>query len=101
MEFKKALVTGCCGFIGAHVTRLLINEGWYVEGVDDLSNGDLDAISDLKFRAVHEGLLHHLEDTGIEATPGGLIVVTGDFASSAMLSRVSSGMYDVVFVFIF
>ena len=97
MEFKKALVTGCCGFIGAHVTRLLINEGWYVEGVDDLSNGDLDAISDLKFRAVHEGLLHHLEDTGIEATPGGLIVVTGDFASSAMLSRVSSGMYDVVF----
>lgn len=97
MGFRRALVTGCCGFIGAHVTRLLINEGWYVEGVDDLSNGDLAAISDLKFRAVHEGLLPHLADTGIEEAPGELVVVTGDFASPSMLSRVSTGSYDVIF----
>ena len=97
MEFKKALVTGCCGFIGAHVTRLLIGEGWYVEGVDDLSNGDLEAISDLKFRAVHEGLFPHLAEVGIEESSGGLTVVTGDFASPSMLARVSSGAYDVIF----
>jgi len=97
MGFRKALVTGCCGFIGAHVTRLLINEGWHVEGVDDLSNGDLEAISDLKFRAVHEGLLPHLTEAGIKESPGSLIVVTGDFASPSMLSRVSAGSYDVIF----
>ena len=97
MGFRRALVTGCCGFIGAHVTRLLVNKGWHVEGVDDLSNGDLDAISDLKFRAVHEGLLPHLTETGIEESSGSLIVVTGDFASPSMLSRVSAGSYDVIF----
>jgi UDP-glucose 4-epimerase len=97
MSFRRALVTGCCGFIGAHVTRLLVNEGWYVEGVDDLSNGDLSAISDMKFRAVHEGLLNMLQKTDLTAAPGGLMVVTGDFASQAMLQRVESGMYDVVF----
>ena len=39
MRMKKALVTGCCGFIGSHVTKELVEQGWYVEGVDDLSNG--------------------------------------------------------------
>lgn len=97
MGFKKALVTGCCGFIGAHVTRLLVNEGWYVEGVDDLSNGDLEAISDMDFRTVHESLLHRLVDAGIETDIPGLLVVTGDFASPSMLERVSAGIYDVVF----
>lgn len=97
MTFRRALVTGCCGFIGAHVTRLLVSEGWYVEGVDDLSNGDLAAISDLKFRAVHEGLLGMLEKTDLRAEAGGLMVVTGDFASPAMLQRVEEGRYDVIF----
>lgn len=97
MTFRRALVTGCCGFIGAHVTRLLVNEGWYVEGVDDLSNGDLVAISDLNFRAVHEGLLGMLEKTDLKATPGGLMVITGDFASPSMLHRVEEGRYDVIF----
>ncbi len=94
MSFKKALVTGCCGFIGAHVTRLLINEGWYVEGVDDLSNGDLSAISDMKFRAIHDALLPHYNT---EPSEGSLLVMTCDFASPAVLDRVSSGYYDVVF----
>lgn len=97
MGFRKALVTGCCGFIGAHVTRLLVNEGWYVEGVDDLSNGDLASISDLKFRAVHEGLLGMLEKTDLSIQSGGLMVVTGDFASASMLDRVRQGRYDVIF----
>ena len=61
MTLRKALVTGCCGFIGAHVTRLLINEGWYVEGVDDLSNGDLNSLNDMKFRAVHDALLRYYD----------------------------------------
>jgi UDP-glucose 4-epimerase len=97
MTFRRALVTGCCGFIGAHVTRLLVNEGWYVEGVDDLSNGDLSSIADMKFRAVHEGLLGMLKKTDMESSAGGLMVVTGDFASNEMLARVADGRYDVIF----
>ncbi len=97
MSFKKALVTGCCGFIGAHVTRLLVNEGWYVEGVDDLSNGDLDSLSDLNFRAVHEGLMPVFSKSEKEPQPGALLVVTGDFASPAILERVAEGKYDVVY----
>ena len=94
MSFKRALVTGCCGFIGAHVTRLLVNEGWYVEGVDDLSNGDLAALDDMKFRAVHDALLPHYN---AEPSSGGLLVMTCDFASPLVLQRVSNNSYDVIF----
>ena len=94
MSFRKALVTGCCGFIGSHLTRMLIESGWYVEGVDDLSNGDLSSIDDLKFRAVHDSLLPFYDS---KPTAGNLLVMTCDFAAPAILERVASGAYDVVF----
>ena len=31
---KIVYVTGCLGFIGVHVTRMCLNRGWYVIGVD-------------------------------------------------------------------
>lgn len=36
---KKALVTGCAGFIGSHVTDLLLEAGYQVFGIDNLSTG--------------------------------------------------------------
>jgi nucleoside-diphosphate-sugar epimerase len=36
---KTALVTGGCGFVGRHMTRRLLNEGYSVWIVDDLSIG--------------------------------------------------------------
>ena len=31
---KIVYVTGCLGFIGVHVTRQCLEQGWYVIGVD-------------------------------------------------------------------
>ena len=37
MMEKKALVTGCAGFIGSHTTLRLLQEGFQVTGIDNLS----------------------------------------------------------------
>lgn len=34
MSKKVVMITGCLGFIGSHVTRKCLKEGWYVMGVD-------------------------------------------------------------------
>ena len=31
---KVVYITGCLGFIGSHVTRLCLDQGWYVRGID-------------------------------------------------------------------
>jgi dTDP-glucose 4,6-dehydratase len=34
---KIVYITGCLGFIGSHVTRLCLQRGWYVKGVDKIT----------------------------------------------------------------
>ena len=34
---KVVYVTGCLGFIGSYVTRVWLNKGWYVKGVDKIT----------------------------------------------------------------
>ena len=55
---KKALVTGCCGFIGSNLVHRLVASGWAVEGVDDMSNGNLAFLEPLNIRTVPANLLH-------------------------------------------
>lgn len=38
---EKILITGVAGFIGSHVARRFLNEGYQVVGVDDLSSGKI------------------------------------------------------------
>ena len=45
---RTALVTGGAGFLGSHLSRSLINDGYYVIIVDNLSTGSLDNISGLE-----------------------------------------------------
>jgi len=44
----RALITGGAGFVGSHLAEALLERGWTVEVVDDLSTGRIDNISHLK-----------------------------------------------------
>ncbi len=59
---KVALVTGCAGFLGSHLTDCLIFEGWHVVGVDNLLTGSVD---NLEF-ALASGRFEFLEQDVIE-----------------------------------
>lgn len=44
---QKALVTGGAGFIGSHLSRRLVSDGWDVTVVDNLSTGESTNIADI------------------------------------------------------
>ena len=44
---KKIVITGAAGFIGSNLVDRLINEGFFVYGIDNLITGSLDNISHL------------------------------------------------------
>src|SRR5687768_12521650 len=46
----KALITGGAGFIGSHLTETLLQQGWTVEILDDLTTGSIKNIAHLKAR---------------------------------------------------
>lgn len=47
---KRAVVVGGAGFIGSHLTDALLEQGWGVEVIDDLSGGDIERVNkDAKF----------------------------------------------------
>lgn len=70
---RKALVTGCAGFVGSNLSAELVKQGWTVDGVDDMSNGHLEFL-----------------DSGVYFS-------RRDFADDAVLKNVCEGEYDYVF----
>jgi UDP-glucose 4-epimerase len=47
---RRALVTGGAGFIGSHLSELLLRKGWEVFALDDVSTGSLDNVAHLRDR---------------------------------------------------
>lgn len=64
---NQILITGVAGFIGSHVARRFLAEGWHVVGVDDLSNGKRENI------------------------PAGLDFIEGDLARAETIGRLPGG----------
>ncbi|MHB8510212.1 MAG: NAD-dependent epimerase/dehydratase family protein [Candidatus Dormibacteria bacterium] len=62
MSLQRALITGGAGFIGSHLSDLLVNSGYEVTALDDLSTGSMDNIRDLldnpRFRFRKGSVLH-------------------------------------------
>jgi UDP-glucose 4-epimerase len=46
----KALITGGAGFIGSHLAELLLEDGWEIWALDDLSTGSLTNVEHLRDR---------------------------------------------------
>ena len=46
----KALITGGAGFIGSHLSELLLAHGWEVYVLDDVSTGSFDNVTELRDR---------------------------------------------------
>jgi len=47
---RRALVTGGAGFIGSHLCELLLERGWEVYALDDLSTGSISNVAPLRER---------------------------------------------------
>ncbi|MCL4240004.1 MAG: dTDP-glucose 4,6-dehydratase [Dehalococcoidia bacterium] len=76
----KALVTGGCGFIGSHVVRGLLADGWQVTNLDKLTYASNPA------------------NLGHDAAHPALTMVQGDICDSALVRQLSEGV-DIVLNF--
>ena len=94
----RCLVTGGCGFIGSAVVKKLVQEGWKVDVVDDLSGGDISFLDGVNRRTVHVDILPLFEYQHEKNRTDDLtLVMTGDFSHEHVLSRIRDKKYDYVF----
>jgi UDP-glucose 4-epimerase len=62
---KKALVTGGCGFIGSHLVELLLNKGYQVNILDNMSTGRKSNLNDISQKSQLKIFEGDLSDSSI------------------------------------
>lgn len=94
---KSALVTGGAGFIGCHLVKELIDNGWFVTVVDDLSAGNLENLTDkVKIRATLPSLFHAF-NLAQKLPQEQVLVITGDFSDPAILCQIRENRFSHIF----
>ena len=94
------------GFIGSSLTKKLVEEGWQVDVVDDMSGGSIEALGNLKLRTLPNGsflgpfydAINRKEGQPItspsvhtERKQDTVLVIPDNFASDHVLSHVHQG----------
>ena len=98
MSKNRALVTGGCGFIGSNLVHRLVSEGWRVDVVDDMSNGNIEFLEGLNIKVVLGFVLGQYERNYEKDREDSLVlVIQSDIEDKGVASRISSGFYDRVF----
>lgn len=100
---KRALVTGGCGFIGSHLAKSLLEKGWVVDIVDNMSNGRLENLGSINARVIlSSGLIKPLKEFWRKKHESGraencILVIQDDFSSPEMLEYIKADSYDIIF----
>ena len=96
---KKALVTGGSGFIGSNLVKKLSSQGWQVDIVDDLSNGDLAFLEDLNTQVAWESKDNDYTGhfTREPRQDNDIHILVCDFTDDLVLDRIINREYDTVF----
>jgi UDP-glucose 4-epimerase len=81
---KRALVTGAAGFIGSHLTEVLLDRGYEVRGLDNLSSGSLDNLSAVSDHDLFSFIQGDIRDR--EAVEKGIDGVDSVFHQAAVAS---------------
>lgn len=94
---KKAFVTGGAGFIGSHLVKSLVDNGWQVTVVDDLSGGKIENLAEkVKFRTVPPALTEQfLSSTTLDQDE--VLLITGDMVEPAVVYHLQNHGYTHVF----
>ena len=91
------LVTGGAGFIGSNLVHALVQKGWIVDVIDDLSSGNLDNLAGLETRFLTSNILKFYEESVEPGDHKRVRFITGDFADNCVLRRIADGKYRYVF----
>ena len=97
---SRVLVTGCCGFIGTHVTSTFLKKGYVVEGVDNMSTANYDFFATEhntnSIRVLPTEMGFVWETTAESNDTSDIVVFEGDFIDPFILQRIVNGKYDAV-----
>lgn len=97
---QRILVTGCCGFIGTHVVTALLDKGYVVDGIDNMSTANYDFFvaehikRSIRVLPTEMGLVW--ENTAEQYDKSDIIVFEGDFVDPFILRRIINNKYDAV-----